>query len=91
MLASAAAFTLPPVIDPPMMMTSFTSGNNGWVFGDRERDVGERTDGNQRDFVRRGVDEFDDEVGAEARVDFALARRQVRYWPGHSCRATSRP
>ena len=26
MLASAAAFTLPPVIDPPMMMTSFTRG-----------------------------------------------------------------
>jgi len=44
---------------------------------DGEGDVGERTDGNESDFMRRGVHQFDDEVGAPAGVDFAFAGREV--------------
>ena len=77
MLASAEAFTLPPVMEPPMMMTSFTRGTMEGSFSIGECNVGERADGDQRDFVRRSVDELDDEVGTEAGVDLALAGRKL--------------
>ena len=50
--------------------------NDGRILFDRERDIGERADGYQRDFVRRGVHQLDDEIGTEAGVDLALAGRQ---------------
>lgn len=44
---------------------------------DGQGDVGERTEGNKSDFMRRGVHQFDDKVGAPAGVDFAFAGREV--------------
>jgi hypothetical protein len=47
--------------------------NDGWIFLEGERDIGERADGNERDFMRHSVDQLDDEVGPVTRVDFAFA------------------
>ena len=51
--------------------------HDGRIFLHRERDVGKRTDRNQRNFVRSGVHHFDDQVWAIPRIDFALAGRQI--------------
>ena len=48
--------------------------NDGGIFADGERDVSERANRHERDFMRRGVNHFDDEVGGEPRVGLALAR-----------------
>ena len=76
MLASAAAFTLPPVIDPPMMITSFTRGTMEGSFAMARAMLVRRPHRDQRDLVRRGVDHLDDEVWAKMRIHFALAGRQ---------------
>src|SRR6184192_3977796 len=47
--------------------------NDRRIFFDGQRNIGERADGDESDFVRRDVDQLNDEVGAEARIDFALA------------------
>jgi hypothetical protein len=51
--------------------------DDGGVLFDGESDVGERADGDERDLVRSGVDELDDEIGGEARVGMAAAGRKL--------------
>src|SRR6266403_1709375 len=54
----------------------FHQRNDGWILLNGERDVGERADWDERDFVRSGVHHLDDHVGAVAGIDFAFAGRQ---------------
>ena len=54
----------------------FDQGNDGGIFENGQRDVGQRPDRNQRDLMRRGVHHLDDEVRPEARIHFAFAGRQ---------------
>ena len=46
------------------------------IFQHGEGDVGQRTNRDQSNFVRRSVHHLDDEVGAEAAINFAFAGRQ---------------
>ena len=50
---------------------------DGGIFRERQREVGQRSDGHERDLARIFVDKLDDEVRAEARVSLALGRRQL--------------
>src|SRR5215813_1156334 len=47
--------------------------NDGWIFFDSKSDIGKRANGYEGDFMRDGMDELDDEIGAVARVHFAFA------------------
>ena len=76
MLASAAAFTLPPLIDPPIRMTSFTSGTIDGILFDGECDVGQRSDWNQGDFMGSGVNQLDNKVRPKTPIHLAFAGRQ---------------
>src|SRR5882672_11223549 len=75
MFASAAALTFPPLMEPPMRMTSFTSGTREGSFWIASAMLVRGPTGTR--VISCGTDEFDDQVGAEARVHFALAGRQL--------------
>ena len=65
-----------PEIEPPIITTSFTSGTmEGFQQG--QGYVGERADGDEGDLVGRLVNHLNDQVGAEARIGFAFAGRQL--------------
>ncbi len=67
---------MPPVIEPPMMMTVFDQGNDRRIFEHGQGDVGQRSNRDQGDLVRRGMHHLDDQVWSEMRIHFALAGRQ---------------
>ena len=46
-------------------------------FSKRQSDIRERSDGDQRDFVRIGMNHFNDQVGGPARIEFAFAGREI--------------
>jgi len=68
---------VPPVIDPPMIMTSLTSGTLCRVFFRRpERWLVSGPTGTSVISWRSGVHHLNDQVGAPAESTFAFAGRQ---------------